>query len=80
MIAVPQSGPSIRRLLARAKRLSSISVVTGTLSLKSITCIPACRAFMASNPAYRPGTEMSARLAPSSIVRADRSVRGRWVV
>jgi hypothetical protein len=79
IIAVPQSGPIMSRPLERASRLSSISVDRGTLSLKSMTCNPARKAFRASNPACMPGTEMSTRLALSSTLRADCNVRGRGV-
>ena len=73
--AVPQSGPMTSRPSSVGPPLERHLVLTGTLSLKIITSAPASSASIASANAYRPGTEISARLPP--IANAEPVVRGR---
>ena len=70
MIAVPQSGPITSSPFFTAAFFRATSVSRGTLSEKSITFRPFSRQSAASAPAKRPATEMTARLAPSSIFMA----------
>ena len=57
--AVPQSGPITSRARSAATRLRATSWSTGTLSLKTITSLPASSASIASTVALAPGTETS---------------------
>ena len=72
-MAVPAPGPITRRPRRAASCFRATSWARGTLSLKTMTDIPARRASMASTKACGPGTEMRARSAPV----ADPTRRGR---
>ena len=75
-IAVPQSGPIIRRPRPRARVFSAISSSTATLSENSITLRPRSSARRASRAAKSPGTDTMARLAPGSARSPVSSERG----
>ncbi len=64
--AVPAPGPMTSRPRRDASCFSATSWSRGTLSLKTSTDIPACRASIASTKAWGPGTEMRARFAPAT--------------
>ncbi|HEY3681895.1 MAG TPA: hypothetical protein VGL93_02585 [Streptosporangiaceae bacterium] len=84
-IAVPQSGPMTSRPRRAAARFSATSWCGGTLSLNTITSMPASIASIASANAYSPGTETSAivgarpwsapRRTAAATVRGGGSVR-----
>ena len=59
-----------------ARRFSATSSSTGTLSLKSRTCIPADSAFCVSRVAYAPGTDTIAAFASGSATAASSSEDG----
>jgi hypothetical protein len=73
--AVPQSGPITSRSRAAAYVLSATSCSSGTLSLNTITSLPASSASIASTAALAPGTETSTS-APGSRSSAEVVVRG----